>query len=76
MQHGDKFELRINNQSFTHLWDNGNLNFKFSADSKGVQTDSASILTSEFWILTIVLCDIERTKKNFSYDGVARDSVA
>ena len=23
MQHGDKFELRINNQSFTHLWDNG-----------------------------------------------------
>jgi len=23
VQHGDKFELRINNQSFTHLWDNG-----------------------------------------------------
>lgn len=24
VQHGDKFELRINNQSFTHLYDNGN----------------------------------------------------
>lgn len=23
VQHGDKFELRINNQSFTHLWENG-----------------------------------------------------
>lgn len=25
VQHGDKFELRINNQSFTHLYDNGKL---------------------------------------------------
>jgi hypothetical protein len=23
VQHGDKYELRINNQSFTHLWDQG-----------------------------------------------------
>jgi hypothetical protein len=23
LQHGDKYEMRINNQSFTHLWDQG-----------------------------------------------------
>jgi len=30
VQHGDKYELRINNQSFTHLYDNGN-NFPYDA---------------------------------------------
>jgi hypothetical protein len=31
VQHGDKFELRINNQSFSHLWENEKTkrNFEF-----------------------------------------------
>jgi hypothetical protein len=26
-----RYELRINNQSFTYLWDNGNLKFQFNS---------------------------------------------
>ena len=64
MQHGDKFELRINNQSFTHLWDNGkNLLMTFL-----MIYDICQFLFS----FSYNSCFLERTKKNFNYEaGVA-----
>lgn len=38
VQHGDKFELRINNQSFTHLWDNERTKKNFSYDGGNQQS--------------------------------------
>lgn len=34
VQHGDKFELRINNQSFSHLWDNERTKRNFNYENK------------------------------------------
>eukprot|EP00347_Sterkiella_histriomuscorum_P010870 403374607 len=34
LQHGDKFELRINNQSFTHLWDNERTKRNFNYEER------------------------------------------
>ncbi|CDW74612.1 UNKNOWN [Stylonychia lemnae] len=34
VQHGDKFELRINNQSFTHLWDNERTKRNFNYENR------------------------------------------
>jgi hypothetical protein len=34
VQHGDKYELRINNQSFSHLWDNERTKRHFNYENK------------------------------------------
>lgn len=34
VQHGDKYELRINNQSFSHLWDNEKTKRAFNYENK------------------------------------------
>lgn len=35
VQHGDKFELRINNQSFQHLYENKMTSQHFKSDNVG-----------------------------------------
>ena len=39
IQHGDKFELRINNMSFTHLWDNERTKRNFNYNEPGTGVD-------------------------------------